>query len=733
MSSNRPQRRRSGSSLQDNQQWASPGSSSAGQSSTSASYDRRLNAAADQTESNQEATRRRGKLKQDEEGIEGNEVENIRWNHSAGNNQQTNRLSAAKPSQQQPQEQYFSGASSVNSRPSENDRGFGVESGSGAKISQHTSTLQPVIRSRGQSSGIERTSSSPTSTTTTSSLSTARTARGRNVPPHSSAAHGQLSTDRNPLPESLSPPSISRFDKWAQGSPSAPTFDQDGDAPGSTPRPLIPHQPPSPSGRSGIRRSRRSSQASNTASNGQQGQRRRRRSSPLRSLTPSRSEPNLAPLVSSAESHQQIPCSSSLSSLPSTTPSSSSSSSLTASHSFPFLAEPPPERPSIRQRRRLSSMPTRVSSRMKLSRSRSPPANIASKGVSSHQGVSFSSSSSSKRGREEESTLEGSRHRSAGAERQGSSSKRVASGTHSGTGTGAEEKESGKDEEDSSAAMNPNNGRRYELIVIQQPQRGCAFGSNLLSRLPCAPPLIVQLRVVDNEGNELSSDAEEPFLVCHATLLTPDGQNADLLSPVQPGQSTPSTPVAGGSGTSPSAVASQGLRRSSRRSSGAGSAMSSGSGSSGGGGGRGAATPTIQRVPSTAVRMLYGSLAATPQKFTPPPSSSQAGDDSSSDPASSSSSPSSPTQKTYFIFPEICVRAKGIFQLKLSLMKLPRPTELQGGLESSAGETGSDLLATTMTHTFEVFLAHQYTVPYVTDLTRFFARQGAALPLPSGD
>ena len=33
----------------------------------------------------------------------------------------------------------------------------------------------------------------------------------------------------------------------------------------------------------------------------------------------------------------------------------------------------------------------------------------------------------------------------------------------------------------------------------------------------------------------------------------------------------------------------------------------------------------------------------------------------------------------------------------------------------------------------KLYLASDYTAPYVTDVTRFFARQGAALPLPSGE
>lgn len=44
----------------------------------------------------------------------------------------------------------------------------------------------------------------------------------------------------------------------------------------------------------------------------------------------------------------------------------------------------------------------------------------------------------------------------------------------------------------------------YQLIVVQQVTRGCAFGSNLLSRVPCSPPLNLRLKVSDGEGREIS-------------------------------------------------------------------------------------------------------------------------------------------------------------------------------------------------------------------------------------
>lgn len=46
--------------------------------------------------------------------------------------------------------------------------------------------------------------------------------------------------------------------------------------------------------------------------------------------------------------------------------------------------------------------------------------------------------------------------------------------------------------------------RRYTLSVVQQPRRSAEFGSNVLSRLPLAPPLIVRLDVTDADGNDVN-------------------------------------------------------------------------------------------------------------------------------------------------------------------------------------------------------------------------------------
>ncbi|PWN28742.1 hypothetical protein BDZ90DRAFT_217817, partial [Jaminaea rosea] len=246
----------------------------------------------------------------------------------------------------------------------------------------------------------------------------------------------------------------------------------------------------------------------------------------------------------------------------------------------------------------------------------------------------------------------------------------------------------------------------YELVSIQEPTDGSAFGSNLLSRLPLAPPLILRLRVFDTrDGRELPSDVEGSWLLCQVQLTTESGQTADMIS---------TSAATSGSVTSPP------VRRSSRqiaRSTAAATASSSSppptqavvSGSAGAGTAENtdASGPVSTSSPSGILthplRMLYGSLTASPQVFR------------------STDGPLA----TFFFFPEVCVRVRGRYRLRATLLRLPSST--------STTSSASAVLATIQTSPFNVQLASEYIAPYVTDLTRHFARQGAALPLPQGE
>ncbi|CAO1637119.1 unnamed protein product [Parajaminaea phylloscopi] len=319
--------------------------------------------------------------------------------------------------------------------------------------------------------------------------------------------------------------------------------------------------------------------------------------------------------------------------------------------------------------------------------------------------------------------------------------------------------------------------RRYELVIVQSPTSGCAFGRNILGRIPCAPPLILRLQVTDaRTGRELPSTVEEPWLFCHVNLFTVGGQQADLLAP-QPttrsssqagptevgrearagerepqgdssgrvaSQSTAETSVQGSAeGDQAESSATGAVRRSSRRL--ARSAAASGpsppepsrdpTGSETASvakeaaavveaAGVQAASSSLQAEPSTSthaqhsggldadpgddqdvrsgrvedslpthgVRMLYGSLVANPQVFRSPDGS----------------------LSTFFIFPEICIRARGSYRLRSTLMRLPRSgsaANIEAPSPSSSSGGGS-ALTSVMTEPFLVLLSREYVAPY---------------------
>ncbi|KAF9786484.1 velvet factor-domain-containing protein [Thelephora terrestris] len=71
----------------------------------------------------------------------------------------------------------------------------------------------------------------------------------------------------------------------------------------------------------------------------------------------------------------------------------------------------------------------------------------------------------------------------------------------------------------------PPNGSRlrppllYDLEIVQQPQKAAECGSLSLSRLPLAPPLIVQLSIRDGSGNVIPEEGELSFLIAHLSLI----------------------------------------------------------------------------------------------------------------------------------------------------------------------------------------------------------------------
>ncbi|PWN38911.1 hypothetical protein IE81DRAFT_64036 [Ceraceosorus guamensis] len=196
--------------------------------------------------------------------------------------------------------------------------------------------------------------------------------------------------------------------------------------------------------------------------------------------------------------------------------------------------------------------------------------------------------------------------------------------------------------------------RRYALSVVQQPSTGCAFGTNLLSRVSVSPPLILRLRVSEPDGAEVLPFDELPFMLCQLRLVTATGQPADMLSPV-PNQ--PAAPDAEESGAAPSEPPRRPIPRAQQPSILQGSAD---------GPAMEGSTPSPPRVPTShssspahaqsaavPVRMLYGNMVAFGVRI-----------------------PETQGQNTphgiFFVFPDISIRSRGRFRLVADLNRMPK-------------------------------------------------------------
>lgn len=164
------------------------------------------------------------------------------------------------------------------------------------------------------------------------------------------------------------------------------------------------------------------------------------------------------------------------------------------------------------------------------------------------------------------------------------------------------------------------------------------------------------------------SDDEAPWLICNIRLLAQDGTSADMLVPSHSIQSS-----AASSGESEGHPSFQGSAA--RRASPATAAAAAGSNVR-------TSTEEVRVASGTnspgAVRMLYGSLVANAQMLYTPEGN----------------------HRPHFIFPEVCIRSQGYFQLQANLMRLP-----------SAGGSTTGALATATTSAFAVHLSRNYSAP----------------------
>ncbi|CDU24902.1 uncharacterized protein SPSC_04735 [Sporisorium scitamineum] len=249
----------------------------------------------------------------------------------------------------------------------------------------------------------------------------------------------------------------------------------------------------------------------------------------------------------------------------------------------------------------------------------------------------------------------------------------------------------------------------YKLILVQEPTTGSAFEDNLLGRIGLAPPLILELQVT-KDGKIEDASAELPFLICQCSLLNEHGAVADMVDREAATASSSSTlmpPTPKRSrrgrrsssnlrGTSPSGISTRSTGSTDASSSTATTTPASGSQA-----GPSSSTPSSGQGSPQLARMLYGTIVAGPQQF-----------HSLED-----------VEKPYFFFPEISVRTPGKFKIQCRLMRLALP-----GISPS--QTG--ILASVETQTFQVVKRNDYMAPYITDVSRHFARQGVPLLLPPG-
>ncbi|KAJ1024790.1 hypothetical protein NDA16_002830 [Ustilago loliicola] len=266
----------------------------------------------------------------------------------------------------------------------------------------------------------------------------------------------------------------------------------------------------------------------------------------------------------------------------------------------------------------------------------------------------------------------------------------------------------------------------YKLILVQEPTIGAAFEYNLLGRIGLAPPLILELQVT-KDGKTFNASAEFPFLICQCSLLDEQGASADMVNQTAAAAAAAAQISSNLTVPSQSTRARRGRRSSSgRRGSGSTSAVSTRSSeSTDATTPAGAvsdhtpssttATPSGQDSTAHLARMLYGTLVAGPQLYLPPTSTEGQAAEQVQE------------EKPYFFFPEISIRTPGKFKIVCKLMRLSLP-----GLQGSEKAKHDGVLASVETQVFEVVKRGDYTAPYITDISRHFARQGVPLLLPPG-
>jgi len=77
---------------------------------------------------------------------------------------------------------------------------------------------------------------------------------------------------------------------------------------------------------------------------------------------------------------------------------------------------------------------------------------------------------------------------------------------------------------------------------------------------------------------------------------------------------------------------------------------------------------------------------------------------------------------SYFIFPDVSVRQRGRYALRITLMRLP-----SGGNNAVAAGAPVTTLTYVYTRVFDIVSQTNYVAPQLTPLTQYFIRQGARM------
>ncbi|CDZ96963.1 Velvet factor [Phaffia rhodozyma] len=251
----------------------------------------------------------------------------------------------------------------------------------------------------------------------------------------------------------------------------------------------------------------------------------------------------------------------------------------------------------------------------------------------------------------------------------------------------------------SSHESDSHNRAVCSLSVVQQPGGASESGSDMLSRLPLNPALIVKLDVHNPEGDSVDLENILPFLICHLTLLPALPRSESPSTTPNESSRAASIPLdqvrVPGPDPAPQSPTRPELSSSSSSSGSSDTKSSS------------ASSPTETNY----YRALYGNLVSS--AFTL---------------SFSQDSNGRPIYGQYFVFPDVSVRfLRGTFRLGISLFRIRGPGQLPSSSSASSSSSSQDILAYTTSQSFEIVSSEDYHAPGQTTMTASVIGQGVRM------